>query len=133
MWPVSAATPHVAIPLWVRVVAVTLLALPAVLLVAFAYAMFSRDQVDKDSQHPERTRVLVTSGVFTHTRNPMYLSLVLVLCAVAVGLASPTALLVALVFFLFVRRFQVVPEERALREKFGSAYEDYSARVRRWV
>jgi protein-S-isoprenylcysteine O-methyltransferase Ste14 len=133
MWPVSAVAPHATAPMWIRVAIAAALCVPAVLLVAFAYAAFGREHVAKDSTHPEQTAALVTSGVFAHTRNPMYLSQLLVLLALAVVLSSPLALVLAVGFALYVRRFQIMPEERALRERFGSEYEDYLHRVRRWV
>lgn len=133
MWPVSALTPHVATTAWIRLAAASVFLFPALLLAGLAHAELGRNQIDKDPRHPEDTRTLITSGVFALTRHPMYLGLALALCALAVGLASPLALLVVFGFVLFVHRFQVVPEERALRDKFGSAYEDYASRVREWI
>jgi len=133
MWPVSVMTPHVAIPVWIRVAIAMALSALAVLLVVLAYAAFGREHVAKNSAHPEQTVALVTSGVFAHTRNPMYLSLLLMLLALALVLSSPLALVLVVGFVLFVHRFQIVPEERALRERFGSRYTDYLSRVRRWV
>ena len=76
---------------------------------------------------------VVSSGVFGFTRNPMYVGLTALLVAWAVHLASPWALFGPAVFALFIDRFQIQPEERALRSKFGTAYEEYRARVRRWI
>jgi protein-S-isoprenylcysteine O-methyltransferase Ste14 len=30
-------------------------------------------------------------------------------------------------------RFQIAPEERALRTKFGNEFDTYASRVRRWL
>jgi protein-S-isoprenylcysteine O-methyltransferase Ste14 len=38
-----------------------------------------------------------------------------------------------LAFFLYIGRFQIAPEERALSNLFGSEYANYRARVRRWL
>lgn len=32
-----------------------------------------------------------------------------------------------------MNRLQIAPEERVMREKFGKDFEDYAARVRRWL
>jgi protein-S-isoprenylcysteine O-methyltransferase Ste14 len=133
MWPVSVLTPRLSISPAIRILCAVMLCLPAVLLVVLAYVAFGRERTSPDARVPEKTSALVTSGAFAYTRNPMYLSLLLMLLAVAVGLSSPVALLLALGFALYIDRFQIVPEERALRGKFGSQYEEYLSRVRRWA
>ncbi len=82
---------------------------------------------------PENASVLVTSGIYRLTRNPMYLGLLLVLSAWAVFLSSPWLLAGPLAFAAYITRFQVLPEERALLRVFGPAYSTYQHRVRRWL
>jgi protein-S-isoprenylcysteine O-methyltransferase Ste14 len=81
----------------------------------------------------ESTSSLVTSGVFRFSRNPMYVGFTAMLVGWAVCLAAPWALVGPIAFVLFTNRFQIIPEERAMRDKFGQAYEDYQAQVRRWI
>lgn len=76
---------------------------------------------------------LVTGGVFSLTRNPMYVGFTALLLSIAILLARPIAFLGPLIFFLFIWRFQIVPEERVMQEKFGTAFSEYRARVRRWL
>jgi protein-S-isoprenylcysteine O-methyltransferase Ste14 len=59
--------------------------------------------------------------------------MLLVLLGWAVLLASPVALLVSGVFVLYLDRFQIGPEERALSALMGQEFVDYRARVRRWI
>jgi len=73
------------------------------------------------------------AGIYRFTRNPMYVGLALVLLGWAALLSSPWALLGPLVFVLYINRFQIAPEERVLSAKFGAAYTEYIARVRRWL
>lgn len=63
----------------------------------------------------------------------MYVGVGLVLVAWAVFLSSVWALLGPVAFVLFITRFQIVPEERALARRFGGEYASYKARVRRWL
>ena len=81
----------------------------------------------------ERAKHLVISGVYTRTRNPMYLGMVILLIGVDCILANPWLLLGPLVFVFYIQRFQIVPEERAMGEKFGAQYNAYQQRVRRWI
>jgi protein-S-isoprenylcysteine O-methyltransferase Ste14 len=76
---------------------------------------------------------LVISGVYRHTRNPMYLGLLLGLLGWGVFLANGFALLLATAFVPFMNRFQIVPEERALRQAYGDSFQEYCRRVGRWL
>jgi protein-S-isoprenylcysteine O-methyltransferase Ste14 len=63
----------------------------------------------------------------------MYLAFLMLLASWGISLASLSSSLVLPFFVLYMNRFQILPEEQALRAKFGSSYEQYSARVRRWA
>lgn len=83
---------------------------------------------------PEQAASMVTSGVYRFTRNPMYLGMFCLLAAWAAWLGRLAPLLVGLpAFVLYMNRFQIVPEERALEKRFGAAFREYAARVRRWL
>jgi protein-S-isoprenylcysteine O-methyltransferase Ste14 len=81
----------------------------------------------------ESVSALVTSGVFRFSRNPMYVGFAAMLVGWAVCLAAPWALVGPVAFVLFTNRFQIIPEERVMRDKFGQAYDDYQSKVRRWI
>ena len=61
------------------------------------------------------------------------LGLALLLSAWAVHLQAAWPWVGPLVFVVYITRFQILPEERALRARFGSAYQAYCTRVRRWL
>ena len=82
---------------------------------------------------PELSSSLVQSGIYTLTRNPMYLGFFLVLVAWAVYLSNALAFLILPVFIAYMNRFQIEPEERALKTLFGDAFTEYATRVRRWI
>ena len=81
---------------------------------------------------PETASALVTSGIYRYTRNPMYLGMATWLLAWSAWLGTPIGLLAAPLFMLYMNRFQIGPEERALRTLFGAEFAAYEARVRRW-
>ena len=72
-------------------------------------------------------------GVYRASRNPMYLGMALLLAAWGLQLANLAALLGLPLFVLYMNRFQIGPEERGLRQKFGSDFDQYRAAVRRWL
>jgi protein-S-isoprenylcysteine O-methyltransferase Ste14 len=81
----------------------------------------------------EESAALVTDGVYRISRHPMYLGFVLILLGVAILLGSLTPFLIVPIFAIVIDRRFIVVEERMLAEKFGQAWLDYKARVRRWV
>jgi protein-S-isoprenylcysteine O-methyltransferase Ste14 len=82
---------------------------------------------------PEQTSALVASGIYRLSRNPMYLGFLLALVGWGIYLANVAALLLLPLFVLYVNRYQIEPEERALLAKFGEPFAEYLAAVRRWV
>lgn len=83
--------------------------------------------------NPKDTVSLVTTGVFRITRNPMYLALLLLLVAWVIQPLHPASFMAFAILVLYLNRFQIEPEERALAHKFGDTYTAYRTRVRRWI
>ena len=96
-------------------------------------AAFIRARTTVNPLAPSRTNALVVSGLYRWSRNPMYLGMLLILLGWAAWLAQPLALLPVALFVILIERMQIIPEERALEEKFGEEYRAYKRRVRRWI
>jgi protein-S-isoprenylcysteine O-methyltransferase Ste14 len=77
-------------------------------------------------------RLLVIRGPYRFVRNPMYIGAILTLLGVALFYGSLSILIYAGVFFLATHLFVVFYEEPTLRRTFGSDYEAYCSRVKRW-
>jgi len=86
-----------------------------------------------DPSKPNNASVLVQSGIFRLSRNPMYVGLVCLLIGWAAWLGSVYSLPVVVMFMLYLSRFQILPEERALIETFGDEYLNYCLKVNRWL
>lgn len=76
---------------------------------------------------------LVTDGPYRISRNPLYLSLALVLTGVAWFMGSLTPFLVVPAFMAVITALFIRREEAALAAAFGDSYRDYCGRVRRWL
>jgi protein-S-isoprenylcysteine O-methyltransferase Ste14 len=133
MYVVKRLTPGVAVPAWLHLPLTGLLIMCGIAISVAGVLEFRRSRTTVNPLHPDKATVLVTEGIFRFTRNPMYLGMLLVLCGWALYLASPLSLLGPVVFVAYMNRFQVIPEERAMREKFGDQYAGYLLRVRRWL
>ncbi|HUP63306.1 MAG TPA: isoprenylcysteine carboxylmethyltransferase family protein [Thermoanaerobaculia bacterium] len=81
----------------------------------------------------EDPRQLVTSGPFRVTRNPLYVTLVTVLLAIAVMVNSLWLIASAALLVILLDRIIIVREEAILGRTFGVDYDDYKRRVRRWI
>ncbi|HET7521503.1 MAG TPA: isoprenylcysteine carboxylmethyltransferase family protein [Candidatus Limnocylindria bacterium] len=81
----------------------------------------------------QATETIIEEGPFRVSRNPLYLGLLALY--VGLGLLTPSfwALLLFPAAVVLVLWGAIVPEERYLRERFGTQYEAYTRRVRRWL
>lgn len=81
----------------------------------------------------EPSTALVTTGMYQYTRNPMYLSLVLILLGVWLLLGTLSPLVPVVAFVWIIQSNFIHGEERFLEEIFGDDYRAYKRRVRRWL
>jgi protein-S-isoprenylcysteine O-methyltransferase Ste14 len=133
MWAFSWVTPTIPIPAGIRYGLVGVLLALGVSVDGVAFFSFRRAATTINPVAIDNASSLVTTGIYAFTRNPMYVGLTMLLVALAVLLSNAWVLLGPLFFVLYITRFQIIPEERVMQAKFGSAYDAYKARVRRWV
>jgi protein-S-isoprenylcysteine O-methyltransferase Ste14 len=79
------------------------------------------------------TDELVTRGVYSISRNPLYFGEVLVSISIGIACLSWVFLLVAISEFLLIRYYVVVAEEPFLIEKYGDTYREYMNKTPRWI
>ena len=109
---------------------------PDVLLMAicFAASAFFMLIKNKTTFHTAKSTIkIVTGGAYRFSRNPLYLSLLLLLSGLAVLSASLWFFLTIPILYILLLFKAVKPEESYLSQKFGKEYLDYSAKVRRWI
>jgi protein-S-isoprenylcysteine O-methyltransferase Ste14 len=133
MWGFSRVAPAIPIPGGIRYGLVGVLLVLGVSVDGLALFSFRRAATTINPLAIDNASSLVTTGIYAFTRNPMYVGLTTLLVALAVLLSNAWLLLGPLFFVLYTTRFQIVPEERVMHAKFGSAYDAYKARVRRWL
>ena len=79
------------------------------------------------------TSRLVTTGVFSVSRNPLYLGGVCILVGIALALNLPWVLALLLPAIVACHYVLIAPEERYLTGKFDEKYRVYVATVHRWI
>lgn len=133
MWALARTTLTLDPAPWLRIGSAALLLVKGAWMAAAGVIEFRRASTTVNPMRPNDSSAIVDSGIYRHSRNPMYLGFLFVLLAWAVWLAAPWSLLGPVAFVAWMTRFQIVPEERALAERFGDDYRAYCRRVRRWV
>ncbi|RUO42211.1 protein-S-isoprenylcysteine methyltransferase [Pseudidiomarina aestuarii] len=93
---------------------------------------FRRAKTTVNPLNLDKSTQLVSGGIYRFTRNPMYLGMLLILVGWAIHLQHIGAWPWLIGFILFINRFQIEPEERAMTKLFGESYVDYCNSVRRW-
>lgn len=133
MWLIARSAPELAIDFERRGQVTIGLALVGIATVVAGALQFRRSRTTLTPFNPGAASALIVSGIYRITRNPMYLGMAVGLLAWTVFLSNPLALLGVAAFVAYIRRFQIVPEERALRALFPGAFQAYALRVRRWL
>lgn len=133
MWALARQLPSSAAPDALRHGLAAVLAIAGIGISLIGKLQFGRAGTTVNPLWPDRTSALVTSGVYRYTRNPMYVGFVLLLLGWAAYLANLWTLFGPAVFVIYMNRFQITPEERALSALFGAEYHAYRTAVRRWI
>jgi protein-S-isoprenylcysteine O-methyltransferase Ste14 len=102
-----------------------------VALMAVGIRNFSRADTPVPSN--QAVRALVTTGIHGWSRNPIYVGMLLIYASIGVAARSPWILILVLPLFVILRYGVVAREEAYLEGRFGDAYRDYKAHVRRWL
>ncbi len=95
-----------------------------------AAGLFRRLSTNAPPSRP--TILIVTTGPYRWTRNPMYLAMALIYASLAIGLDGPIALALLPLVLIAIRTQVIAREERYLEAKFGDEYRRYKTEVRRW-
>jgi protein-S-isoprenylcysteine O-methyltransferase Ste14 len=133
MWFASGTVPALEFTLPAREVVAALFAAAGLAVGVMGIVSFARAKTTVNPMKPGAASSLVVSGIYRYSRNPMYLGLLLILVGWAWYLSNALAFLLLPGFILYMNRFQIEPEERALASLFGEAFMAYKARVRRWL
>jgi protein-S-isoprenylcysteine O-methyltransferase Ste14 len=133
MWLLARALPAADFALPAKGAIAVAVGLLAAVLFGMAIFQFMRARTTVNPMKPDNASALVVDGVFRLSRNPIYLADLVFLLAWGLWLANAAALALLPLFVAYLNRFQIVPEERALEARFGTAFAAYRRAVRRWL
>ena len=114
-----------------RPLAGAVLIILGMVLIMLARREFALHNQPTDPGHA--TTNLVISGVFSVSRNPIYLGATGFLCGIALAFDLPWVMVLLLPALAACHFVLIAPEERYLEARFGEKYRTYSANVHRWI
>ena len=133
MWLTSRVAPALAIPIPAPTILAVCLPVAGAALDILGVLAFRRAKTTVNPMAPGSSSSLVCTGLYALSRNPMYLGLLAILLGWAFFLSNAIAFLWLPAFVLYMNRFQIEPEERALAARFGQEAAAYRSSVRRWL
>ena len=98
-----------------------------------AVQSFKKHKTTINPLSPDKASLLVNSGIFSYSRNPMYLGMLLILLSVSFKFNISGGLFISFLFKIYITRFQIIPEEEAMVKLFGEEFIAYKNQTRRWI
>ncbi len=98
--------------------------------------VLARREFARHGEHTDpgySTHQVMTTGVFSMSRNPLYLGIVIFIVGVAFAADLPWALVMLVPATIACHYILIAPEERYLSAKFGEEYARYMRSVQRWI
>lgn len=129
--PLPAPIPESGFFHWTSAVVGIGVMLAALAFVSLGIRNFSRAGTPVPTNQPART--LVVTGIHRRSRNPIYVGFLLFCAAAGILIRSPWLLILAPLLAAYFRYAVIAREEAYLEQRFGKAYRDYKAGVRRWI
>ena len=133
MWFSALATPAVGIDFPARDLFALCVAVAGAVTSALGVESFRRAGTTVNPLTPGASSSLVRSGIYRVSRNPMYLGFLMLLLGWGIYVWNVLAFLLVPAFLIYMNRFQIEPEERALTSRFGQEFIAYTIKVRRWL
>jgi len=100
----------------------------------FFYSGFNLFKSYKEDPSPSSdTNLLIKTGIFAYTRNPIYLAFVLFDFSMFLVFENVMYLLSSLGLFIWINNYVIKVEEDYLKNKFGDEFVRYCGAVKRWL
>jgi len=98
----------------------------------WAFILFRAEGTEINPTSPAN-RKLVARGPYRFTRNPMYLSLIILSLGIALWVGSWPFFLAPIAVFATANWVHIPFEEAKMRRQFGASFDAYASKIRRWI
>jgi len=103
------------------------------MIIAIGGYTFRKFKTTVNPVYPDKASHLVASGIYSISRNPMYVGYLCWLLAATIFFENILNILLLPIFIILVNRLYIQPEEQALEKIFKDKFVLYKSRVRRWL
>ena len=110
-----------------------LIGLEGMIIIFLSINLFRKNQTTINPFKAHQTTTLITSGIYSFTRNPMYLGLSSIQVAFGIYLGAYISIFLIPAFIIYITKKQIIYEEEVLKKGFGDEYIKYLKSVRRWI
>ena len=97
------------------------------------WSMFLYKENGTPINETEKPNVMITTGPFKFTRNPIYLGELLILIGVAFIVGNLLSFISPIVYFISINFYYLPEEENVMEQTFGADYLGYKHSARRWL
>ena len=98
-----------------------------------AVRSFKRNKTTVNPLNPEQATKLVTDKIFTFSRNPMYLGMATILSSLALVFNLVGGIIFITLFCFYITKYQIIPEEKVMKNLFSEEFDEYMKTTRRWI
>jgi len=104
-----------------------------VVVIGVGGSQFRKAKTTVNPLDPDKTTMLVTNGIYSLSRNPMYIGFLLWLLGCAFFFGNFINFLLMPAFVIIVNKLYITPEEKSLEKLFKIEFVEYKNRVNRWL
>ena len=103
------------------------------MIIFIAARHFKKANTTINPTKPENASVLVSKGIFSYSRNPMYLGMLLIIIGFSIIHNLMAVLVIMPLWVIYITNFQIIPEEEAMEVIFKEDFLNYCKKTRRWI
>ena len=82
---------------------------------------------------PKKATKLVTEKIFKYSRNPMYLGMTTILGSLSLFFNIIGGIIFIALFCVYITKYQIIPEEKVMKNLFKEEFDEYKKTTRIWI
>ena len=98
-----------------------------------AVKSFKKSKTTVNPLNPEKATKLVTEKIFKYSRNPMYLGMTIILCSLTLFFNLIGGIIFIALFCNYITKYQIIPEEKVMKNLFSEEFNEYKKATRKWI